>query len=94
MVVVSRNKGGAYIVCDLDGTLLHSPTTAFRVVPYFAHNHIDIPDLKQHIDVSVTRLHELEASTSADPDKPEHEAANEECSGPMDLSPKADSDDE
>src|SRR6266702_4212455 len=25
MVVVSRNKGGAYIICNLDGTLLHSP---------------------------------------------------------------------
>jgi len=94
MVVVSRNKGGAYIVCNLDGTLLHSLTAAFQVVPYFTHDHIDIPNLKQHIDVSVTRLHKLEASTSVDPDEPEHEAANEKCSGPTNLSPKADSDDE
>jgi hypothetical protein len=53
MVVVSRNKGGAYIVCDLDGTLAHAPVAAFRVVPYFARLHIDIPDLEQHINVGV-----------------------------------------
>ena len=29
LVVVSRNKGRAYILCELDGTLLHSPTAAF-----------------------------------------------------------------
>jgi hypothetical protein len=71
MVVVSRNKGGAYIVCDLDGTLAHAPVAAFRVVPYFARSHIDIPDLEQHIDVGVARLRELERSTTADPDDPD-----------------------
>jgi hypothetical protein len=34
MVVVSRNRGGTYIICDLDGTLAHAPIVAFRVVPY------------------------------------------------------------
>ena len=69
LVVVARNKGGAYILCELDGTLLHSPTAAFRVVPYFARNHLDIPDLEKHLDVSVARLRELEASSAADPDE-------------------------
>src|SRR6266702_1722994 len=68
MVVVSRNKGGAYIICKLDGTLLHSPIAAFRVVPYFAQDHINIPDLEQHLDISVECLRELEASTPAEPD--------------------------
>ena len=36
MIIVSRNRGGAYIICDLDGTLAHAPVAAFRVVPYFA----------------------------------------------------------
>jgi hypothetical protein len=36
MIIVSRNKGGTYIICDLDGTLLHAPVTAFWVVPYLA----------------------------------------------------------
>jgi hypothetical protein len=71
MVVVSRNKGGTYIICDLDGTLAHAPVAAFRVVPYFAQSQIDIPDLEQHIDVGVARLRELERSTTADPDDPD-----------------------
>ena len=71
MVIVSRNRGGAYIICDLDGTLAHAPIAAFRIVPYFAREHLDLPDLEQHIDVSVTRLRELEDTTTADPDYPE-----------------------
>src|SRR5258708_5340719 len=35
MIIVSCNKGGAYILYDLDGTLAHTPVAAFRVVPYF-----------------------------------------------------------
>ena len=31
-------------------------------------NHIDIPDLEKHLNVSVTQLRELEASSAADPD--------------------------
>jgi hypothetical protein len=68
MIVISRNRGGAYIICDLDGTLAHAPTAAFRIVPYFAREHIDLPDLEQHIDVSVARLRELEDTTTPDPD--------------------------
>jgi hypothetical protein len=43
LVVVSRNRGGAYILCELDGTLSHSPFAAFRVLPYHACEHIEIP---------------------------------------------------
>ena len=71
MIIVSRNRGSAYIICDLDGTLVHAPVAAFRVVPYFARHELNIPDLEDHIDVSTTRLRELERSTSADPDDPE-----------------------
>ena len=56
MIVVSRNKGGAYIVCDLDGTLAHAPIAAFHVLPYFAWEILILPDLEQHLDVSVARL--------------------------------------
>jgi hypothetical protein len=68
MIIISRNKGGAYIACDIDGTLAHAPIAAFRVVPYFARTHLDLPNLEQHIDVSVSRLRELEDSTMTDPD--------------------------
>ena len=71
MIVVSRNRGGAYIVCDLDGTLSHAPIAAFRIVPYLARRRLEIPDLEEHIDVSVSRLRELEYSTTVDPDSPD-----------------------
>jgi len=54
MIVVSHNRGGAYIICDLDGMLAHTPIATFQVVPYFMWQVIDILDLKQHMDVSVT----------------------------------------
>ena len=52
----------------MNGTLMHTPTTVFRVVPYFAWEHLDLPDLKQHLDVLVSQLWELENSTTTDPD--------------------------
>jgi beta-phosphoglucomutase-like phosphatase (HAD superfamily) len=80
MVVVSRNRGGAYIICDLDGTLAHAPVAAFRVVPYFARHELDVPDLESHLDVSVARLRELERTADADPDDPEVAAVLAESS--------------
>ena len=68
MVVISCNKGGAYILCDMNGTLMHTPTIAFRVVPYFTRKHLDLPDLKQHLNVFISWLWELENSTTTDPD--------------------------
>ena len=71
MIVLARNMGGAYILCNLDGTLLHAPVAAFRVIPYFARCEINAPDLDLFIDISTERMHELEHSTTADPDDPE-----------------------
>ena len=70
MIVLARNMGGAYILCDLDGTLLHAPVAAFRVIPYFARREINAPDLDLFIDISTERMRELEHSTAADPDDP------------------------
>src|SRR5258708_32983065 len=71
MIIVSRNKGGAYILCDLDGTLAHAPVATFRVVPYFVWKSLDIPDIQQHIDVTVACLKQMERTPDADPDKVE-----------------------
>ena len=62
---------GRYIICDLDGMVMHSPVAAFWIVPYFARDNIDHSDLEQHIDVSAARLRELEDTTVTDPDYPE-----------------------
>jgi hypothetical protein len=71
LVVVSRNKGGAYIVCELDGTLYHNPVVAYRVIPYFARDYIELPDFEKYSDISVKRLREMENSTAADPEDSE-----------------------
>lgn len=68
LVFISRNRGGALLLCELDGTLLDRPTAAFRVVPYFARKKIVLPDLERFIDVPIARLRELEDSTFIDPD--------------------------
>ena len=73
MIVVTRNRGGAYILCDLDGTVAHSPIAAFRLVPYFPRREIDTLNicLDDYLDVLDDRIRELEQTTSADPDDPE-----------------------
>ena len=68
MVVISKNKGDVYIICDLDSMLAHSPVTAFRIVPYFARENIDLLNLEQHIEVSAACLRELENATTTNPD--------------------------
>lgn len=67
-VIIRRNKGGAYIMCELDGSVLDRPMAAFRVVPYFAREHIDLP--QEVLDADERRLQEMADSTSqGDDDK-------------------------
>ena len=58
LIVVSRNKGGSYILCELDGTVLHRPITAYRVLPYLARRTIYLLD--DFIDINTTRLRQME----------------------------------
>jgi len=81
MVVVSRNRGGAYILCELDGTLAHSPFAAFRIIPYFARSQIEVPDLEQHLDVSISRLREMEAASGADQEDDGRQSEDEDDNG-------------
>ncbi len=69
LIVISKNKGGAYIIAELDGTLFDRPIAAFRLVPYFARKRIPLPPLKDLLDISKERLDELRKSTSADLDE-------------------------
>ena len=56
LIFISWNRGGACILAELDGSLLHRPIAAFRVIPYLAHKHIEIPLLEELLDVSTARL--------------------------------------
>ena len=69
LIVISQNKGGTYIVSELDGSVFDCPITAFRVIPYFTRQHINIPPLDKLINISACQLRELEDSTAADPDE-------------------------
>ena len=69
LIVVSRNRGGAYILCELDGSVFHRPIAAFRVIPYFARESLSIPDLDKFLDIDTARLRELESSTLEDPEE-------------------------
>jgi hypothetical protein len=74
LIVVARNFGGAYILCELDGSVLHRPIAAFRVIPYFAQKSLPLPE--NFMDIDYRRLDELQKTTNID----DEETANEETS--------------
>ena len=75
-VVVTRNRGGAYILCELDGSVLDRPMAAFRVIPYFARSSIEVPAAA--LDVHLKRIDDMRASRSLgdDEEKEEEEKAS------------------
>jgi hypothetical protein len=68
LIVISRNKGGAYILAELDGSVFDRPIAAFRIIPYFARTKLALPPLQDLLDISRQRLGELEDSEDIDPD--------------------------
>jgi hypothetical protein len=68
LIVISRNRGGAYILAELDGSVFDRPIAAFRVIPYFARRRIDLPPLDNLLDISQQRLAELENTDNTDLD--------------------------
>jgi hypothetical protein len=67
LIVVLCNYGSAYILSELDGTVLHCPIAAFRLLPYFTHKSIPLPP--DIIDIGDPCLQEMEHSLDADGDK-------------------------
>ena len=68
LIVISRNRGGAYILAELDGSVFDRPIAAFRVIPYFARTKITLPPLDELLDISQQRLAEMENSEEIDND--------------------------
>jgi hypothetical protein len=73
LIVISRNRGGAYILCELNGSVFHRPIAAFRVIPYFARQSIPLPPLEELLDISTEHLREMEQSNLMDPEDDELE---------------------
>jgi len=65
VVVISRNRGGAYVLCELNGSVFDRPVAAFRVIPYFARKALALPNLDDFLDVPISRIEEMEQSTSS-----------------------------
>ena len=70
-MVVSRNKCGAYIICELNGSVFDRPVAAFWVMPYFAWKSITLPDLSNFLDISANHLRDMEDSALLGDDDPE-----------------------
>ncbi|CDO72748.1 hypothetical protein BN946_scf184990.g31 [Trametes cinnabarina] len=75
LVVVSRNRGGAYVLCELDGSVLHRAIAAFRLVPYLPRKAIALPP--GFADISQKRLDELISSEDNGKDDEEPEVSQE-----------------
>lgn len=80
-IVVSKNKGGAYIIAEMNGAVFDRPLAAFRVIPYFARSSIPLPSLDTLLDISRQRLTQMEDTTYEDfeaVDDEAHEADEED----------------
>jgi transposase InsO family protein len=66
MIVISRNRGGAYILAEMNGAVLARPIGAFRVIPYFPRQTIALPPLEDLLDISTDELRRREQSTEPD----------------------------
>ena len=72
LVVISRNRGGAYILAELNGVVMDHPIAAHRVRPFFGRGTpLTIPE--NALDVTPDRIAQMAEST----EEGEHDAESE-----------------
>ena len=64
LIVISRNKGGTYIVLELDGSIFNQPVAAFWLISYSARQKLKIPPLEELINISQKQHQDLKDSQS------------------------------
>ena len=62
---------------ELDGSVFDRPVAAFRVIPYFARAKISLPPLDSLINISLSRLRQMEASEARDLENDDDEEGHE-----------------
>lgn len=61
MVVITRSKGGTYILAEMDGSVWQNKVATKRVIPYLARKRIEFPEnIKELIDVTPETLLRLQ----------------------------------
>jgi hypothetical protein len=65
-IVISCNTSGAYILAELDRTVLKNTIGTFRVIPYHPHKAIPLPNIFDIIDITHTELWQHEQLNEED----------------------------